>query len=87
MSIGSHTHEQRNILLLFRDTHELIISNCTIAVAFYTTVPLFSTIAYIQQTNTFLSLIYTPFKTLFIKQMTVRMNIHSSLHFSTMLFV
>ena len=61
----------------------LIVTDCTIAVAFYTTVPLFSTIVYIQQTHIFLDLIYTPYKTPFIYQMTSRMNIHSLYHFST----
>ena len=67
-----------------------IIICCTIAVAFYTTVPLFSTIVYIQQTHTFLGLIYTPLRiqtTRQSKQITLDMNIHSLLHFSTMLCI
>ena len=42
---------------------QLCIANCTIAVTFYTTVPLFSTIVYIQQTHTFLGIIYISYKT------------------------
>ena len=80
----------KTVYLLFYD-YVYILFVPYIAVAFYTTVSLFSAIVYIQQTHTFLGLIYTSIhihtQRPFIKQMTLHMNIHSLLHFFAMLLL